>query len=71
VVGFDDIAVSALRRISLTTVAQPLGLQAERAVAMLLHRITGDPDGRPRHVSVPVELRVRGSTAAPLEAHRA
>jgi DNA-binding LacI/PurR family transcriptional regulator len=71
VVGFDDIAVSALRRISLTTVAQPLGLQAERAVAMLLHRITGDPDGRPRHVSVPVELRVRGSTAAPREAHRA
>jgi len=71
VVGFDDIAVSELRRISLTTVAQPLGLQAEKAVAMLLDRITGDRDGRPRHVSVPVTLRVRGSTAPPREAHRA
>ena len=70
VVGFDDIAVSALRRISLTTVAQPLGLQAEKAVAMLLDRITGDPDSQPRHVSVPVELRVRSSTAAPRGAPR-
>jgi LacI family transcriptional regulator len=65
VVGFDNIAMAGLKRISLTTVAQPLDFQAEKAVAMLLDRINGDDTGRPRHLSVPVELRVRGSTAAP------
>jgi DNA-binding LacI/PurR family transcriptional regulator len=46
----------------LTTVAQPLDFQAEKAVAMLLERI--DRPSLPlRHVSVPVELRERGSTA--------
>ena len=64
VVGFDDIAVAGLRRISLTTVAQPLDLQAEKAVGMLLHRIDAGAAGRPRHVSVPVELRVRASTGS-------
>lgn len=64
VVGFDDIDVARLRRISLTTVAQPLDLQAGKAVEMLLDRLDADPTGRPRHVSVPVELRVRASTGA-------
>jgi LacI family transcriptional regulator len=64
VVGFDDIAIAALHRISLTTVAQPLDFQAERAVSLLLERID-KPRLPPRHVSAPVELRVRGSTAAP------
>jgi LacI family transcriptional regulator len=63
VVGFDDIAISGLHRISLTTVAQPLHFQAERAVGLLLERIE-DPSIPPRHVRVPVELRVRTSTAA-------
>ena len=64
IVGFDDIALAGLHRISLTTVAQPLDFQAERAVALLLERIA-DP-GRPsRHESVPVELRVRNSTGPP------
>jgi LacI family transcriptional regulator len=64
IVGFDDIAIAGLHRISLTTVAQPLDFQAERAVALLLERIE-KPRLRPRHVSAPVELRVRGSTAPP------
>ena len=64
VVGFDDIAIAALHRISLTTVAQPLDYQAERAVSLLLERIE-KPRLPPRHVSAPVELRVRGSTAPP------
>jgi DNA-binding LacI/PurR family transcriptional regulator len=64
IVGFDDIALAALHRISLTTVAQPLDYQAERAVSLLLERIE-KPRMRPRHVSAPVELRVRGSTAPP------
>jgi LacI family transcriptional regulator len=62
IVGFDDIAIASLHRISLTTVAQRLDFQAERAVSLLLERIH-DPDLPPRHTSVPVELRVRRSTA--------
>src|SRR5205807_364268 len=61
IVGFDDIAMAALRRISLTTIAQPLDFQAETAVSILLERIA-QPRRRPRRVSVPVELRVRGSS---------
>jgi LacI family transcriptional regulator len=64
VVGFDDIALASLRRISLTTIGQPLDFQAEKAVSMLLERIER-PGIRPRRLSVPVQLRVRGSTAAP------
>ncbi|HEY6395991.1 MAG TPA: LacI family DNA-binding transcriptional regulator [Solirubrobacteraceae bacterium] len=62
IVGFDDIAFAGLRRISLTTVAQQLDYQAEQAVSLLLERIH-DPGLPPRHTSVPVELRVRNSTA--------
>jgi len=65
VVGFDDIAVAGLARISLTTVAQPLDFQAERAVEILLARMEGRAPEKPRHLTVPVELRVRGSTAPP------
>lgn len=61
VVGFDDITIAALHRLSLTTVAQPLHFQAERAVSLLLERIE-NPAIAPRHVRVSVELRVRGST---------
>ncbi len=62
IVGFDDIAIAGLHRISLTTVAQRLDYQAELAVSLLLERIR-DPGLPPRHTSVPVELRVRESTA--------
>jgi DNA-binding LacI/PurR family transcriptional regulator len=64
IVGFDDIALAGLHRISLTTVAQSLDFQAERAVSMLLERIE-NPRIEPRHLSVPVALRVRDSTAPP------
>jgi DNA-binding LacI/PurR family transcriptional regulator len=64
IVGFDDIALAGLHRISLTTVAQSLDFQAQRAVDLLLERIE-NPAMDPRHESVPVELRVRGSTAPP------
>jgi LacI family transcriptional regulator len=63
VVGFDDIAIAGLHRISLTTVAQPLHFQAEQAVSLLLERIE-KPTIPPRHVRVPVQLRVRDSTSA-------
>jgi len=64
VVGFDDIALAGLRRISLTTVAQSLDAQAQRAVGLLLERIE-NPGLAQRHESADVELRVRGSTAPP------
>lgn len=64
VTGFDDITLAGLRRIALTTVSQPLTLLAERAVATLLERIER-PALPQRHIRVPVELRVRGSTAPP------
>ena len=64
VVGFDDIALARLQRISLTTVAQPLDDQAERAVTLLLERID-KPGLDPRHESADVTLRVRGSTGPP------
>ena len=46
VVGFDDIAIAGLHRISLTTIAQPLDFQAERAVDFLLERIDGRAPSR-------------------------
>ena len=67
VVGFDDITIASLKRIALTTVSQPLMFQAERAVKLLLERIDR-PTIKPRHIRVPVELRVRGSTAPPRRA---
>jgi LacI family transcriptional regulator len=64
IVGFDDIALAGLHRISLTTVAQSLDFQAERAVALLMERIE-NPRIEPRHESVPVALKVRDSTGPP------
>jgi LacI family transcriptional regulator len=64
IVGFDDITFAGLHRISLTTVAQSLELQAERAVGLLLERIE-NPDIPPRHEGVSVTLKVRDSTAPP------
>ena len=69
VVGFDDIALAGLRRISLTTVAQSLRAQAERAVTLLLERIE-NPALDPRHESADVALRVRASTAPPRRSRR-
>jgi DNA-binding LacI/PurR family transcriptional regulator len=69
VVGFDDITLAGLHRISLTTVAQSLDAQAERAVGLLLERIE-NPRLKPRHESADVELRVRGSAAPPRSRRR-
>jgi DNA-binding LacI/PurR family transcriptional regulator len=68
-VGFDDIALAGLRRISLTTIAQSLDAQAERAVGLLLERID-NPRLKPRHENADVQLRVRGSTAGPRSRRR-
>src|SRR5712692_753318 len=63
VIGFDDLIMSGLGRIGLTTIRQPKMRLAQVAVSALVDRIKGQVKGPPvRHV-VPVELIVRGSTA--------
>jgi DNA-binding LacI/PurR family transcriptional regulator len=63
VVGFDGIAIGALARIGLTTVAQPRERLAEAGIRLLLERIDGDPAAPPRRVLLEPELIVRSTTA--------
>lgn len=69
VIGFDNVSLAGLARISLTTVAQPLDELARLGVERLVERIERvEPvghEGRPRAITVPVELVVRGSTGPP------
>jgi DNA-binding LacI/PurR family transcriptional regulator len=65
VVGFDDVHLASLARISLTTVRQPLDEIARTAVDTVLGRLTGDVTGPPRHIQVTPSLVVRTSTAPP------
>lgn len=64
IVGFDDIQVAGLSRISLTTVAQPCEELARLGIELLLERIEG-AHGPPRQVLLEPSLVVRGSTAPP------
>jgi LacI family repressor for deo operon, udp, cdd, tsx, nupC, and nupG len=59
-IGFDDHETADL--LDLTTVAQPLFAQGERAARMLIARLAGEPvpEGP---VILPTELIIRGSTA--------
>ncbi len=61
VVGFDDIAFSALMTPPLTTVRQPLARMAGEAVRLLLDADDGIP-GPPPRVELATHLVVRGST---------
>jgi LacI family transcriptional regulator len=61
-VGFDDIAVARLKRVSLTTVAVPLRDLARISVETAIARIEGK---RVRVKRLPAQLVVRGSTAPP------
>jgi DNA-binding LacI/PurR family transcriptional regulator len=67
VVGFDDIAVAAVRRIGLTTVRQPSVTMGELAATILIEHLEGR-DERPletiREVLEP-ELVIRRTTAPP------
>lgn len=67
VVGFDDIAVGRMRRLSLTTVRQPAAALAAVAMGHLLRRVEQEPDasGYSLREVFPAELVVRGSTAPP------
>jgi LacI family transcriptional regulator len=65
VVGFDDVHLASLARISLTTVRQPLDEIARTAVDTVLGRLGGDVTGPPRHIQLTPSLVVRTSTAPP------
>jgi DNA-binding LacI/PurR family transcriptional regulator len=60
--GFDDIPLAAAADPPLTTVSQPLIDKGEAAYALLQELLSGQP---PRQITLPIELVVRGSTAAP------
>jgi LacI family transcriptional regulator len=64
VVGFDDIRIAGLSRISLTTITQPADDLAQIGIELLLERIE-DTSGTPRRRLLAPSLVVRGSTAPP------
>jgi LacI family transcriptional regulator len=65
VVGFDDVVMAGLARISLTTVRQPQSELAAIAVGLLDARVQGELEGPPVRKTLDVELVIRASTAAP------
>lgn len=64
-VGFDDVSMARLKRISLTTVAQPALELATRATEAAIALATGQRDDGPLDVVLAPELVVRGTTAPP------
>lgn len=67
VVGFDDHEIAA--PLGLTTVAQPVAEQGERAAELLLSELEQGPGGS-RHVLLPTRLVVRETTARPTDPPR-
>ncbi len=65
VVGFDDISMASHIGVPLTTASQDAYELGKVASQMLLERLGGD-ESAPRHYTVPTQLRVRASTAAPM-----
>lgn len=61
VIGYDGMALGALRSISLTTIAQPLAGMGEDAAALLFQRIK-DPSRPPVHIGLEPKLVIRNST---------
>lgn len=65
IVGYDDITSAAYLYPPLTTVRHPKAEVGERAAKTLLTLIQGKDESIPKTVTLPVELVVRQSTAAP------
>jgi DNA-binding LacI/PurR family transcriptional regulator len=65
IVGFDDVPMAGLARISLTTLAQPRDELARLGIAAIADRIERKLNGPPRTTLVGVDLVARRSTAPP------
>jgi LacI family transcriptional regulator len=65
IVGFDNVQLAGLARISLTTVSQPFDDIARMGVDAVLGRLRGSVTGPFRHEVVKPALVVRSSTARP------
>lgn len=63
IIGFDDHDAAEL--VDLTTIAQPVREQGERIAELLLDVLDGQDAARPRELTLPTRLVVRGSTAPP------
>jgi len=63
IVGFDDVPMAGLARISLTTVAQPRDELARLGIAAIADRIEHKLKGPPQTTLVGVNLVTRLSTA--------
>ncbi|MDJ0925216.1 MAG: LacI family DNA-binding transcriptional regulator [Acidimicrobiia bacterium] len=63
-VGYDNLALAGLPRISLTTIGQPRADLGREAVHLVLERLDGDRKSA-RHVVVPPNLVVRNTSGPP------
>jgi len=63
-IGFDDISMAQLKRIALTTIAQPALELSTKATEAAIALATGQPDVPPIDIIVP-RLVVRGTTGPP------
>ena len=61
VVGYDDLGVAETTDPPLTTMRQPIGEMAERAIQLLLDRIDGRETGGPYRLIIPTTLVRRAS----------
>lgn len=67
VIGFDDIEIASYLRPALTTIRQPIERIGEKAVDLLLERVTGEAPATPRHLLMEPELVIRDSCGPPRE----
>ncbi len=64
VIGFDDIEDGRYSSPTLSTISPDKDWLADRAVSLLLERISGTGDPTPQDLAVPYTLQIRESTAA-------
>ncbi len=63
VIGFDDIEDGRYSSPTLSTISPDKDWLADRAVSLLLERISGTGDPKPQDLAVPYTLQIRESTA--------
>lgn len=66
VVGIDNIRISALQGISLTTIDQSIHTMSEHAIRLILRRIR-NPEAAPEHIIMEPKLIARSTTSKPMD----